>query len=59
MAERALGGSQFASDATMNDLTKGRYFGFAPYVKYREFCARQPYKTFESLKDVMTQEVSI
>lgn len=43
----------------MTDLAKGRYFGFAPYVKYRELCAGQPYKTFDDLEDVMSKEVNI
>ncbi|CAB3242836.1 unnamed protein product [Arctia plantaginis] len=30
MAERVLGGDNFASDVATNDLRKGRYFGFPP-----------------------------
>ncbi|XP_075971185.1 salivary peroxidase/catechol oxidase-like [Anticarsia gemmatalis] len=56
MAERILGGLQYAFDGPMADLAKGRLMGMQPYVKYREFCARKPYRTFESLRDVMSEE---
>lgn len=58
MAERILGNQQYVSDGAMNDLAKGRFFGFPSYVKYREFCAGKLYKTFDSLKEFMTKEVS-
>ncbi|XP_075971049.1 peroxidase-like [Anticarsia gemmatalis] len=56
MADNALSGYQFASDVTMNDLAKGRYFGMAPYIKYREFCSGKKYTKFSDLEDVMTKE---
>ncbi|XP_075971187.1 salivary peroxidase/catechol oxidase-like [Anticarsia gemmatalis] len=56
MSERILGGIQFASDGSMNDLAKGRLMGYPPYVKYREFCDNQPYTSFDDLERVMTKE---
>ncbi|CAG4966572.1 unnamed protein product [Parnassius apollo] len=49
IVEVGLGPHQRASDILTNDLAKNRYFGFQPYIKYREFCFKQSFKTFDDL----------
>ncbi|KAL4703135.1 hypothetical protein ACJJTC_010692 [Scirpophaga incertulas] len=56
IAEVGLGTLQQAFDIPTSDLTKHRYFGFQPYVKYLEYCNRQKYESFEDLLDVMDPE---
>ncbi|CAH0729040.1 unnamed protein product, partial [Brenthis ino] len=56
MAESALAGHQAASDVFTSDLTKNRYFGFAPYVQYRKLCSGKTYRTFDDLYDVIDPE---
>ncbi|KAJ8731720.1 hypothetical protein PYW08_014450 [Mythimna loreyi] len=56
MSERALGGFQLATDVGAFDLAKGRYFGFSPYIKYKEFCTKKSYKKFSDLKDSFSSE---
>lgn len=59
MAERVLGGMQHMSDVATNDLAKGRYFGFPPYVKYRKFCSGKTINNFDDLLDIIAADVSI
>lgn len=47
------------SDVVTSDLERGRYFGFPPYIKYREYCGEKQYESFNDLKDVMREEVII
>ncbi|CAH2106937.1 unnamed protein product [Euphydryas editha] len=56
MAETIFGQMQVASDVFASDLTKGRYFGFAPYVEYRKLCSGKTYSTFKDLLDVIDPE---
>ncbi|KAG6457899.1 hypothetical protein O3G_MSEX010545 [Manduca sexta] len=48
-----LGGLQRSNDILTNDLAKNRYFGFPPYVKYREFCSGEKVTSFEDLSSIM------
>ncbi|KAJ8731719.1 hypothetical protein PYW08_014449 [Mythimna loreyi] len=56
MGNRILDGAQRASDVGSSDLAKGRYFGFPPYIKYKEFCTKRSYKEFSDLKDSFSPE---
>ncbi|XP_013178166.1 PREDICTED: peroxidase-like [Papilio xuthus] len=51
-----LGPHQRASDILTNDLAKNRLFGFPPYIKYREFCFKQSFKTFDDLLQAIDPE---
>ncbi|KAI5643978.1 peroxidase domain-containing protein [Phthorimaea operculella] len=51
-----LGPHQRSSDILTNDIAKARYFGFPPYIKYREFCSRIPHKTWKDLKYLIDEE---
>ncbi|XP_045534310.1 peroxidase-like [Papilio machaon] len=51
-----LGHHQRATDLLTNDLAKNRLFGFQPYVKYRELCFKQSFKTFDDLKQAIDPE---
>ncbi|CAH2106935.1 unnamed protein product [Euphydryas editha] len=53
IAELGLGDLQRAFDLLTNDLTKGRYLGLPPYIKYRQLCSGNIYSTFEDLLDVI------
>ncbi|KAJ8733054.1 hypothetical protein PYW07_015653 [Mythimna separata] len=56
MGDRTLGGTQLAVDVGASDLAKGRFFGFPPYIKYKEFCKKRSYKEFSDLKDSFCPE---
>ncbi|CAK1604590.1 unnamed protein product [Parnassius mnemosyne] len=56
VVEVGLGAHQRASDILTNDLAKNRYFGFQPYIKYREFCFKQSFKTFDDLLHAIDPE---
>ncbi|XP_050342820.1 peroxidase-like [Nymphalis io] len=56
IAETGLGPHQLAADLLTSDLTKNRYFGFPPYIKYRKLCSGKTYSTFEDLLDVIDPE---
>ncbi|XP_072940468.1 salivary peroxidase/catechol oxidase-like [Epargyreus clarus] len=56
ISEKSLGPHQRLLDVTTNDLGKNRYFGFAPYVKYKELCFGKSYKRFEDLLDSIDPE---
>ncbi|KAJ8733049.1 hypothetical protein PYW07_015648 [Mythimna separata] len=49
ITEQGLGPHQRVSDIMTNDMAKNRYFGFQPYVKYREACYGKPVLTFNDL----------
>ncbi|KAJ0179668.1 hypothetical protein K1T71_004259 [Dendrolimus kikuchii] len=51
-----LGSQQRALDISTNDLAKSRYFGFQPYVKYREYCFGTPIKSYADLKGIIDDE---
>ncbi|XP_063375010.1 peroxidase-like [Cydia amplana] len=55
MADVVLGGHQRASDVATSDLTKGRYFGFPSYIKYREYCSgsRETFNSFDDFSDLI------
>lgn len=57
MGNRVGGGHLLSSDAAATDLAKGRYFGFPPYIKYKEFCTKKSYKKFSDLKEHFYPEV--
>lgn len=57
VAETVLGPHQLASDVFSSDLTKNRYFGFPPYVKYRQYCSGKLIREFEDLLDIIDPEV--
>lgn len=59
ITEIGLGPHQYVSDLMTNDLAKNRYFGFPPYVKYREFCFGKPVRSFEDLHGIIDPEVII
>ena len=52
-----LAGLLFSSDVATADLTKGRFFELQPYIKYKEFCMKMAYKTFEDLENSFEKEV--
>ncbi|CAK1604588.1 unnamed protein product [Parnassius mnemosyne] len=56
LGESGLGPHQRALDILTNDLSKNRYFGFQPYVKYLEFCLGRSFMKFEDLEYVMDPE---
>ncbi|XP_049866581.1 peroxidase-like [Pectinophora gossypiella] len=56
VSESGLVNFQRAFDVTTNDLAKCRYFGFQPYVRYRERCFGGAYRKFEDLADAIDQE---
>ncbi|XP_045764331.1 peroxidase-like [Maniola jurtina] len=56
IAETVLGPHQLAADVFSSDLTKNRYFGFPPYIKYRKYCSGKTYRTFDDLLDVIDPE---
>ncbi|KAG6457885.1 peroxidase [Manduca sexta] len=56
IAEIGLGPHQRASDLTTNDVSKNRYFGFQPYVKYRQFCFGHTVKTWDDLIGIIDRE---
>ncbi|CAK1604589.1 unnamed protein product [Parnassius mnemosyne] len=56
VAEVGLGPQQRASDLLTDDLAKNRYFGFQPYIKYREFCFKQSFKSFDDLLQAIDPE---
>ncbi|CAH2248381.1 jg6193 [Pararge aegeria aegeria] len=56
IAETVLGPHQLASDVFSSDLTKNRYFGFPPYVKYRKYCSGKSHRNFGDLMDVIDPE---
>ncbi|KAI5643979.1 peroxidase domain-containing protein [Phthorimaea operculella] len=57
MSENGLGaGNQRTLDILTNDVAKTRYFGFQPYVNYREFCSKIPHKSWDDLKYVIDEE---
>ncbi|XP_045446330.1 peroxidase-like [Melitaea cinxia] len=56
VAETGLGPHQLSADLATSDLTKNRYFGFAPYIKYRQLCSGKRYTTFKDLLDVIDPE---
>ncbi|XP_004925926.1 peroxidase [Bombyx mori] len=51
-----LGPHQRASDLMTNDISKNRYFGFQPYVKYHEFCFGKTIKKWGDLEGVIDPE---
>ncbi|XP_049866580.1 peroxidase-like [Pectinophora gossypiella] len=51
-----LGPHQRSTDILTNDLAKGRYFGFPPYVEYRKLCSGLRYKTWKDLKPIINPE---
>ncbi|KAG6457906.1 hypothetical protein O3G_MSEX010543 [Manduca sexta] len=55
LADLGLGGLQRSFDILTADLSKGRYFGFAPYSQYRDFCTDYTIKheKFEDLNYLM------
>ncbi|KAJ8731726.1 hypothetical protein PYW08_014456 [Mythimna loreyi] len=56
ITEMGLGPHQYVSDLMTNDLAKNRYFGFPPYVKYRELCFGKPIRSFEDLHGIIDPE---
>ncbi|KAI8429285.1 hypothetical protein MSG28_007786 [Choristoneura fumiferana] len=56
VGERIFGGLQHMSDVATNDLAKGRYFGFPPYVKYRKFCSGKTINSFDDLTDIIAAD---
>ncbi|XP_047020292.1 peroxidase-like [Helicoverpa zea] len=56
VTEMGLGPHQYVSDLMTNDLAKNRYFGFPPYVKYREFCFGKPVHSFDDLHGIIDPE---
>ncbi|CAH0626861.1 unnamed protein product [Chrysodeixis includens] len=56
ITEQGLGPHQKVSDLMTNDLAKNRYFGFQPYVKYREACFGTTINKFEDLKGFIDPE---
>ncbi|KAJ2946835.1 hypothetical protein O0L34_g16163 [Tuta absoluta] len=56
IAEDGLRMYQKAFDITTNDLSKSRYFGFQPYIKYKEHCFGKSYNIFEDLGDAIDPE---
>ncbi|KAM3956032.1 peroxidase-like [Aphomia sociella] len=60
MAGIGLGPHQRATDILTNDLAKNRYFGFQPYVKYKQFCNGKSYNSFEDLiNDIDPERIEI
>ncbi|CAH2075609.1 unnamed protein product, partial [Iphiclides podalirius] len=56
IVEVGMGPHQRATDLLTNDLAKNRYFGFPPYIKYRELCFKQSFKTFDDLLHAIDPE---
>ncbi|CAH0729037.1 unnamed protein product, partial [Brenthis ino] len=56
IVQKGLGPHQLAADLLSSDLTKNRYFGFPPYIKYRKLCSGKTYRTFDDLLDVIDPE---
>lgn len=56
MAELGLGPHQRAADLFTTDIAKNRYFGFQPYVKYREFCFGKAIKNWDDLLGIIDPE---
>ncbi|CAB3243533.1 unnamed protein product [Arctia plantaginis] len=56
ITEQGLGPHQRVSDLVTSDLAKGRYFGFQPYVKYRELCFGTAIQSFEDLRGIVDEE---
>ncbi|CAG9784806.1 unnamed protein product [Diatraea saccharalis] len=56
MSEVGLGPHQRANDVLTSDLAKNRYFGFKPYVAYREWCFGRSYDDFDDLKEAFDPE---
>ncbi|KAL4703134.1 hypothetical protein ACJJTC_010691 [Scirpophaga incertulas] len=56
ISEVILGPFQRAADVFTSDLAKNRYFGFQPYVKYKQFCNNKNYASFDDLLDSMDPE---
>ncbi|KAJ8731721.1 hypothetical protein PYW08_014451 [Mythimna loreyi] len=56
MGDRTLGGSQLATDVGASDLAKGRYFGFPPYITYKELFENRSYESFSDLEDSFSPE---
>ncbi|KAG6457902.1 peroxidase [Manduca sexta] len=56
LADLGLGGFQRSFDILTADLSKGRYFGFAPYSQYRDLCTDYTIKheKFEDLNYLMS-----
>ncbi|XP_013135595.1 PREDICTED: peroxidase-like isoform X1 [Papilio polytes] len=51
-----LGNHQRSADLLTSDLAKNRLFGLQPYIKYREYCFKQSFKTFDDLKQTIDPE---
>ncbi|CAB3243525.1 unnamed protein product [Arctia plantaginis] len=51
-----FGSYQRVTDLVTNDLSKNRYFGFQPYVNYRQFCFNTPIKSFGDLHGIIDEE---
>lgn len=58
MANYLFGPLKRASDMFTIDVSRGRDFGFQPYVKYRQYCSGRSYETFEDLGDLIEKDVS-
>ncbi|XP_075970962.1 peroxidase-like [Anticarsia gemmatalis] len=56
ITEQGLGPHQRVSDLMTNDVAKNRYFGFQPYVKYRESCFGKPIRSFDDLRGIIDPE---
>ncbi|KAF9420421.1 hypothetical protein HW555_003343 [Spodoptera exigua] len=56
ITEQGLGPHQSVSDLMTNDMAKNRYFGFQPYVKYREACFGKPIRSFYDLEGIVDSE---
>ncbi|XP_075970963.1 peroxidase-like [Anticarsia gemmatalis] len=56
ISEQGMGPHQHVLDLVTNDIAKNRYFGFPPYVNYREFCFGQKIKSFEDLHGIVDEE---
>ncbi|KAH9637937.1 hypothetical protein HF086_017170 [Spodoptera exigua] len=56
ITEQGLGPHQSVSDLMTNDMAKNRYFGFQPYVKYREACFGKPIRSFYDLEGIVDPE---
>ncbi|XP_052750505.1 peroxidase-like [Galleria mellonella] len=56
MAGIGLGPHQRAFDILTNDIAKNRYFGFQPYVKYKQFCNQKEYTSFDDLSNEIDPE---
>ncbi|XP_032511293.2 peroxidase-like [Danaus plexippus] len=56
ISEKGLGPHQRASDLPTSDMCKNRYFGLAPYIKYRKLCSGVDYRSFDDLIEVMDPE---